>query len=289
MFAHDGKVVPEVSELGTGPTPRRPDRGGPMLQITDVDRIRTITLDRPEALNAFNEALYDATTDALIDAAADNSVAVVVITGTGRAFSAGTDVVEMAQRNAGGIEAGRHGFPGLVDHLVDFPKPLVCAVNGLALGIGATMLALADLVFMASDARVRCPFTDLAVAPEAASSFTFPHMLGRHDAMWILMSSEWFSADECREMGLAWKVTEPAELLDVTMAHARVLAAKSISSLVESKRAIVASLKPQIDAARERENAAFAYLMGRPANIEALTALAERRTPDFATIDLQHG
>jgi enoyl-CoA hydratase/carnithine racemase len=140
-----------------------------VLEITDVDRIRTIRLDRPDALNAFNEALYDATADALIDAAADNSVAVVVITGTGRAFSAGTDVVEMAQRNSGGVENGRHGFPGLIDQLVAFPKPLICAVNGLALGIGATMLALSDLVFMSSDARVRCPFTALAVAPEVGA------------------------------------------------------------------------------------------------------------------------
>lgn len=260
-----------------------------MLKITDVDRIRTITLDRPDALNAFNEALYDATTDALLDAAVDNSVAVVVVTGSGRAFSAGTDVVEMAQRNTGGIENGRHGFPGLVDQLVAFPKPLICAVNGLALGIGATMLALADLVFMSSEARVRCPFTALAVAPEAASSFTFPAMLGRHNATWALMSSEWLSAEECREMGLAWRVTSPDALMDETMRHARVLASKSISSLIESKRTIVAALEPQIAAARDRENAAFAYLMGRPANVEALTALAERRTPDFAAIDLEHG
>lgn len=277
-----------VRAVGSVPD-RRDHSGGHVLRITDTDRIRTITLDRPDALNAFNEALYDATTDALLDAASDNSVAVVVITGTGRAFSAGTDVVEMAQRNMGGIEPGRHGFPGLVDNLVDFPKPLFSAVNGMALGIGATMLALSDLVFMSSDARVRCPFTALAVAPEAASSFTFPNMLGRHNATWALMSSEWLSADECREMGLAWKVTAPDELLDVTMQHARVLASKSISSLVESKRTIVAALKPQIDAARDRENAAFAYLMGRPANIEALTALAERRTPDFTAIDLEHG
>ncbi len=255
-----------------------------MLEITDVDRIRIIRLDRPGALNAFNEALYDATTDALIDAAADNSVAVVVITGTGRAFSAGTDVVEMAMRNTGGIENGRHGFPGLVDHLVDFPKPLFCAVNGMALGIGATMLALADLVFMSTEARVRCPFTALAVAPEAASSYAFPAMIGRHNATWALMSSEWLSADDCLAMGITWKVCEPASLMDDTLAHARVLASKSISSLVESKKTILAAIKPQIDAARERENAAFAHLMGRPANIEALTALAERR--DFAAIDM---
>ena len=261
----------------------RPSRfqGETVLEITDVDRIRTITLNRPDALNAFNEALYDATTDALINAAADNSVAVVVITGTGRSFSAGTDVVEMAMRNTGGVESGRHGFPGL-----DFPKPLICAVNGMALGIGATMLALSDLVFMSSEARVRCPFTALAVAPEAASSYTFPALIGRHNATWALMSSEWLSAQECLEMGITWKVCEPDALMEETMKHARVLASKSISSLVESKKTIMAAIKPQIDAARDRENAAFAYLMGRPANMEAMVALAERRQPDFAAIDL---
>ncbi len=257
-----------------------------MLDIRDADRIRTITLDRPDALNAFNEALYDATTEALMAAADDPSVAVVVITGNGRAFSAGTDVVEMAQRNSGTVESGVHGFPGMVDQLVAFPKPLICAVNGLALGIGATMLALSDLVFMSSEARVRCPFTDLAVAPEAASSFTFPMLLGRHNATWALMSSEWLSADDCKEMGLAWRVCPPDELLDETHRHARVLASKSISSLVECKRAIVDALQEPIAAARSRENAAFQRLLGRPANIEALTALAERRPPDFVAIDL---
>ena len=260
-----------------------------MLEISDIDRIRTITLNRPDALNSFNEALYDAATEALIAAATDRTVAVVVITGTGRAFSAGQDVVEMAQRNTGGITNGVHGFPGFVDQLVEFPKPLICAVNGLALGIGATMLALSDLVFMSTEARVRCPFTDLAVAPEAASSFTFPTLLGRHNATWALMSSEWLSAADCLEMGLAWRVTEPADLLPETMRHARVLAGKSITSLMESKRTIIAALREPIAAARERENAAFAKLMGTPANLEALTALAERRPPDFAAIDLLEG
>ena len=89
----------------------RRHRGGAVLDIRDTDRIRIITLNRPEALNAFNEALYDATTEALIAAADDPTVAVVVITGTGKAFSAGTDVKEMAQRNAGGLEPGQARLP----------------------------------------------------------------------------------------------------------------------------------------------------------------------------------
>ena len=257
-----------------------------MIRIEDRGRTRLVTLDRPEARNAFNEALYDAATDALIDAAADDSIAVVVITGTAQSFSSGNDMHEMAERATGGpFENGRHGFGGFVDQLIEFPKPLLCAVNGLAVGIGATMLALSDLVLIAADARVRCPFTRLGVAPEAASSVSFPRLLGRQNAAWALLSSEWLSAQECREMGLAWRVCAPEELLAETMRYAAVLAAKPINSLVESKRAIMAPLKAELYEARERENDAFRVLLGGPANIEALTAFAERREPDYSQVD----
>ena len=261
-----------------------------MLRIDDADRVRTITLDRPDALNAFNEALYDATTEALMDAAADPGVAVLVITGTGRSFSAGTDVLEMAARTTdpGSFQAGTHGFPGLVDQLIAFPKPLLCAVNGMALGIGATMLGFADLVLMSIEARVRCPFTDLAVAPEAASSYTFPLLLGRQDATWALMSSEWIGAEECLRMGLAWKVTSPEELLPETLGYATKLAAKPLASLIESKRTIVSGHRDALAAARRREDEAFKRLLGQPANLEAFTALGQRRPPEFAKVDAEH-
>ncbi len=260
----------------------------PMLRLDDAGRVRTITLDRPEALNAFNEELYDATTQALIDAGADPSVAVVVLTGMGRSFSAGTDVIELAARNSAGLVAGAHGFVGMVDQLVGFPKPLVCAVNGMALGVGATMLVYADLVLMSTDARVRCPFTDLAVAPEAGSSYMLPLLVGRQHATWALMSSEWLSAHECGRIGLAWRVCAPEELMSETMAVARHLAAKPIASLVETKRTIVAAHREGVAAARAREDDAFRRLLGQPANIEALAALAERRTADFTCIDSEH-
>jgi len=256
-----------------------------MLLVDDVERVRVLTLDRPEALNAFNEALYDAFADALVDAATDPGVAVVVVTGSGRAFSAGTDVVEMAARTTGDVESGRYGFPGMVDVLAAFPKPLVCAVNGLALGIGATMLGFADLALVSTEARIRCPFTDLAVAPEAASSYTFPLLLGRQQATWVLMSSQWFSGPECVAMGLAWKCCEPELLLPETMAAASLLARKSIPSLIESKRTIVAAHRDAIEAARARENAAYQKLLGAPASLEAFAALGGRREPDFVTVD----
>lgn len=257
-----------------------------MIEITDADRIRTIRLDRPEAKNAMNEAMWDATTEAFLDAADDPEVAVVVLTGTGDAFCAGQDVLEMAAQATGGdFTRGTHGFPGLLRTLAGFPKPLLIAVNGLGVGFGATVLGFADLAFMSSAARLRCPFTSLGVAPEFASSFTFPQLMGRQNATWALLSSEWLTAQECLDMGLVFKVAEPEELLDVTMTHARVLASKPISSLVESKRTLIASTSEPVQAAHRRENEAFSLLLGAPANVEAMQAFAQKRQPDFSAID----
>lgn len=255
------------------------------LLIADDKRVRTLTLDRPDALNAFDEALYDATTEALLDAATDPDVAVVLLTGNGRAFTAGTDLREMHARTTDpDFKPGKHGFRGLLDALVAFPKPLICAVNGMALGIGATVLGFADLAFMSSDARLKCPFTGLGVAPEAASSYLLPALIGRQNAAWVLMSSEWIDAAQAKEMGLVWRVCEPEDLLPEARKHAEVLAAKPISSLVAVKRTMTAPLRAEIDAARERENECFRELMGGPANLEALTAFAEGRAPDFTAL-----
>lgn len=255
------------------------------LQITDEKRVRTLTLDRPEALNAFNEELYDASAEALNAAAEDPGVAVVMLTGNGRGFSAGTDLLEMHERATNpDFIPGKHGFLGFLDALVAFPKPLICAVNGVGLGIGTTVLGFADLAFMSSTARLKCPFTSLGVAPEAASSYLLPLLIGRQNAAWVLQSAEWIAADQALEMGLVWKVCEPDDLLPTARAHAEILAAKPISSLVAVKRTMVEPLRAQIAAARERENACFAELMGGPANMEALTAFAEGRAADFTQL-----
>lgn len=256
-----------------------------MIEVSNDGRVRTITLMRPEAKNAMNTAMWDGAAQAFLDAQDDPSVAVVVFTGSGDSFSAGQDVIEMGRLAMGERIEAAHGFPGLTKILIDFPKPLVLAVNGMGLGFGATILGVADLVFMSSNARLKCPFTMLGVAPELASSATFPSLIGRQNATWALMSSEWLSAEECREMGLAFRVCDPAELMTVTMEHAHVLAAKPISSLMACKRTIVDPLRAEMHAAHERENGEFAVLMGSPANIEAMTAFAEKRAPDFDGID----
>lgn len=249
------------------------------LLIDDQNRVRTLTLNRPEALNAFNEALYDATAQALLDAARDPGVSVVLLTGSGRGFSAGTDLAEMQARITDpGFEEGRYGFRGLIESLGSFPKPLICAVNGVGVGIGTTILGYADLAFMSSTARLKCPFTSLGVAPEAASSYLLPQLVGRQNAAWLLMSSEWVDAAEALRMGLVWRVCEPAALLPEARRHAEILAAQPLSSLMAVKHTIVEPIRPEIAAASARENAHFAELMGGQANTAALADFTKRRT-----------
>lgn len=256
-----------------------------MIDITDEGRVRIITLQRPEAKNAMNTAMWDGAAQALLDAQEAPGIAVVVFTGSEDSFSAGQDVIEMGRMAMGESIESTHGFRGLTKILIDFPKPLILAVNGMGLGFGATVLGMADLVFMASTARLKCPFTTLGVAPELASSATFPALIGRQNATWALMSSEWLSAQECVDMGLAFKVCEPDDLMATTMEHARTLASRPISSLMACKRTIVDPMRPLMHDAHNRENDEFAVLMGSPANIEAMTAFAEKRPANFDGID----
>ena len=249
-----------------------------LLKTDDANGVRTLTLNRPGALNAFNEALYDAAAVALRAADEDSAVAVVVLTGAGRAFSAGNDLVEMQDRISNpDFRSGEYGFAGMIDALTALRKPLILALNGLGVGIGATILGYADLVFMSSTARLKCPFTSLGVAPEAASSYLLPHLVGRQNAAWILMSSEWVDADEALRMGLAWKVCAPDDLLPEVQRHAEVLASRPMSSLMAVKQTIVDPTRADITAALEREYAQFSVLMGGAANAGALADFANRR------------
>lgn len=249
------------------------------LLIDDANRVRTLTLNRPDALNAFNEELYDATAEALAAADDDPDVAVVVITGAGRAFCAGQDLTEMAARISDpGFTGGTHGFPGLIDALSGFGKPLICAVNGVGVGLGTTILGFADLAFMSTTAKLKCPFTSLGVAPEAASSYLLPQLVGRQNAAWMLMSSEWVEAAEALRMGLVWRLCEPAELLEDTRRHAEILASRPISSLMAVKRTMTEPARAEVAAARSREDACFAEMMGASANAEALAEFNRGRS-----------
>ena len=251
-----------------------------VISAVDTGRVRTLTIERPEALNAMNNDVFVGLRDSLDAAAADDSIAVVVVTGRGRAFCAGLDLAEAASQHSGADQ-----FPSMLQVLAQFPKPLIAAVNGLGVGIGMTMLAHCDLALMADDAKLRTPFPQLGLAPEAGSSYTFGSVMGWQNAAYVLMSGRWFSAQECLDMGLAWKVCSPDALLGEAMTAAQELAANPIPSLVATKQLMLdAGRTEQAIAAHKRELIAYVPLMGGPANREAFAAFNEKREPDFGSI-----
>ncbi len=176
--------------------------------VTEDDAgVRVIAFDRPEARNAFDAPMYRAVTEALDGALGDDRIRAVVLTGRGTAFTAGQDLQELAALAAGNAapDAGS-GFQGLMDTVVSFDKPMLAAVNGVGVGLGCTLLGHVDLVLIDERARLRVPFAELGVPPEAASSWLFPARMGWQRASLMLLASEWLDAAQAVESGLALRV-----------------------------------------------------------------------------------
>lgn len=255
----------------------------PILRIEDEGRVRVLSLNRPVQLNAMNDSLYDAVGQALNEAAVDAGVAAVVLTGAGRAFCAGQDLGEMA--NPPTYPPGeRHGFTPFMEALDSFNKPLICAVNGLGVGIGLTLLPYCDFVFMDAAARLRAPFVSLGVTAEAGSSLLLPALVGWTNAADILMTGRWIDAPTAVAMGLAREMTPSGEVLIRAVAHAQMIAQGPVASLVATKRLLIMARLDAVRAARARESAEFDVLIGAPANLEALAAFREKRPADFSAL-----
>ena len=240
------------------------------VEIDDEGGVRLIRWNRPEALNAFNDEVWDATRDALLGAQADAELRCVVLTGTGRAFSAGQDLGEMAAPPAHD-DGELHGYRGFIPVLESFDKPLLAAVNGLGIGIGATILPHCDIVWMADDARLKVPFVTLGVTTEAASSLLLPQRMGWQAAAHFIFTADWLSAADAVACGLAWRACAPDAVLDEAMAVARTIGAHPVDPLQTTKRLMVAAHADAVRAAREREDTEFVRLVGTQANQEALS------------------
>lgn len=245
--------------------------------------VLTVTMNRPNKKNAFNATLWREFREALADAKRHDGVRVVVVTGAGKAFSAGQDLSEMAAIDTGDTRT-ENGFGKCMDVLCEFDKPLVAAVNGVGVGFGMTMLMYCDYIYIARDARLRAPFVTLGVVPEAASSFLLPAIIGYRNATDLLFESDFISAARAVELGIATDLCEPPEVLPRALERARHLAAKPLGSLRKTKQLIMATRDDQIRAARKREDAAFIGRVGSPENLEAISAFFEKRSPDFSSV-----
>ncbi len=231
---------------------------GYAVSVEDHDHVRVLILVRPAKLNAFTAEGYRALKARLDEAAADPHIRVCVLTGRGRAFSAGVDLNEMS-RPGGSTELGAD-FDPLLDCLARFPKPLVAGVNGLAVGFGATLLLHCDLVVVDEAAEIRMPFVALGTCAEAGSSWLLPQRVGPQQATWMMLSGSALSADDAVGNGFALARSAAGEALTQALTVARARAIHSGDALVANKALLRQGSADRIDEVWQREKVAMASI-----------------------------
>ena len=255
--------------------------GGGRIEVEEAaPGVRVIAFNRPEVRNAFDTAMYVEVTGALRAADADESVSAVVLTGRGRGFTSGQDLAEMAAIATGtAVPGAGQGFTGLLECVNALSVPLLAAVNGVAVGLGFTLLAHCDLVLVDAEARLRVPFAELGVPPEAASSLLFPAAMGHQRAARVLLTSDWVDAAELVRLGLALQVCRPGTVLEETVALAARVAAHPRGATRASVSLMRAARRDAVAEANRREQAAFAALLGGAASQGTLAEFAGRPVP----------
>lgn len=250
---------------------------------TDVtDGIMTLTIARPDKKNALTNAMYDALSDGLERAESDASVRVVLFQGDGDSFTAGNDLADFAAASQAGNNHGPTAAGRFIGNLGKATKPLVAAVQGNAVGIGTTMLLHCDLVYLAENAKLMTPFVNLALVPEAASSWLLTARVGHVRAYAMFALGEAVDAPTALAWGLANAVVPVDEVRNRAKAAAEALTKRPAGSLTNTK-ALMRDFE-KIAAQIGRESELFAERLGTAEAREAFTAFAERRKPDFTKL-----
>jgi enoyl-CoA hydratase/carnithine racemase len=252
-----------------------------ILTHTDAG-VMTITFNRVEKKNSITAAMYALMADALQQAEADVGVRVVVLQGHETVFSAGNDIADFLNGPSSTQESPVFRFLRAIS---TFPKPLLAAVCGPAVGIGTTLLFHCDLVYAGDNAAFAMPFVTLGLCPEAASSLLVPQMLGYHRAAEALLLGEPFMAEAALEVGLVNRVLPPMETNNYAQVMARKLAAKPISSLMETKRLMKKGQAALTAQCMIDEALSFGRMLQEPAAKEAFGAFMEKRKPDFYAVN----
>lgn len=243
--------------------------------------VLTLTLNRPARKNSLTSAMYATLADALARAADAAAVRVVVLQGSEAMFSAGNDIEEFLNQPPASDDSPVFRF---LRGIATFPKPLIAAVCGPAVGIGTTMLFHCDLVYAGDNAAFSMPFVNLGLCAEGASSLIAPQMFGYHRAAEALLLGEPIYAEAALEVGLVNKVLPPTETNAYAQQVARKLAAKPLSSLVETKRLMKGAQHNAVLQRMAEEGAVFGRMLREPAAKEAFSAFLEKRAPDFSRV-----
>ena len=243
--------------------------------------VRTLTLNREGRLNAANDALLLALTQALRAADADPAVRVVVVTGAGRGFCAGQDLGDVSGRGMTFTEHLQHTYNPLIRTIRGLGKPVISAVNGVAAGAGASLALAGDLRLWARSAVLTQVFSNIALVPDSGSTWLLPRLVGYHRAFELMALAEKVGADEALRLGLCEAVYPDETFREEVQAYAERLAVRPATALRLTKRALNAAMTGTLDEALDRE-AELQQLAGDHwEHLEGVTAFKEKRAPDF--------
>lgn len=241
-----------------------------------------LTLNRPDKLNAFNEALHRALSAAL-DKAAEESCRAVLLTGAGRGFCAGQDLADR-QQDGGPPDLGQtleHFYNPLVRKIRDLPKPVICAVNGVAAGAGANIALACDIVLAARSAKFIQAFAKIGLVPDSGGTFFLPRLIGEARARALALLAEPVMAEKAEAWGMIWKAVDDNALLDEARKLTAHLATQPTQALALTKKALNDSatntLETQLDLERDLQRQAGKT----PDYKEGVTAFMEKRAPHF--------
>jgi 2-(1,2-epoxy-1,2-dihydrophenyl)acetyl-CoA isomerase len=247
--------------------------------------VQTLTLNRPEKLNALNPDMHERLRAALEQAAGEPTIRAVLLTGSGRGFCTGQDLAERDVRPGAppidlSVSLGSYYNP-LVRRMRALPKPIVCAVNGVAAGAGANLALACDIVIAARSASFVQAFSRLGLVPDAGGTYFLPRLVGTARAMGLALLAEKLAAEEAAQWGLIWKAVDDSQLALEAQAIATRLASGATKGYGHLKRALYASAGNSLDAQLDLERDLQRELGLSEDYREGVSAFKEKRAPRF--------
>lgn len=252
------------------------------IESETKDSICRITINRPEKKNALTSGMYHALTESLTAAEADPAVRVILIHGAGGNFTAGNDLADFLDQPPTSEEAPVFRF---LERFATLEKPFVAAVQGVAVGVGTTLLLHCDLVYAATSTRFLLPFANLGLTPEAACSLLLPQRVGHLRAAELLMLGESFSARTALDCGLINAILPDDEVIEHSLERCRKLATQPAASIRLTKQLLKRTQQQGILETMKLEGEIFKQRLFSAEAKEAFSAFLEKRQPDFSRFE----
>ncbi|MCC7006184.1 MAG: 2-(1,2-epoxy-1,2-dihydrophenyl)acetyl-CoA isomerase [Ottowia sp.] len=258
-----------------------------LILRNQVDNVLTLTLNRPQRLNSFDQILHRQLREALEHAATDTTVRCLILTGAGRAFCAGQDLNDPRFQTQAGLASADLGaaieadYRPLIVRLHTMPIPVIAAVNGPAVGAGASLALACDLVVAARSANFIQAFSKIGLLPDSGGTWLLPRLVGRARALGLAWLGDPVSAMQAQEMGLIWQCVDDQDLTQAVTALAHRLVALPIKALIATRKAMDYAQQCDLDSAMAEEGRHQRILGWAHDFQEGVNAFRDKRTPCF--------